>query len=151
MPRSSKLVTSRDRFSDGRPPLSFSIAASSSPALGKRLNKIFRALLLGELCEGASLALAGWFGAHGCQIFTYISGLNQVIGVALSPSPALLAVGLECLVCGAVETLIAAKAKENQLRKPKSVCQNSDKQTPVDTKKELAKVADKKTVPQDCV
>ena len=36
--------------------------------------------------------------------------------------------------------LFAAKAKENQIRKPESVCQNSDKQIqPIDTKKELAR------------
>jgi hypothetical protein len=43
----------------------------------------------------------------------------------------------------ACKDLIAAKAKERQIRKPKSVCQNSDKQSPIDTKKELAAIAGK--------
>jgi len=40
-----------------------------------------------------------------------------------------------------LEPLVREKAKEQQKRKPKSVCQNSDKQSPIDTKKELAKEA----------
>ena len=40
-----------------------------------------------------------------------------------------------------LESVWKAKGKEKQLRKPKSVCQNSDKQKPIDTKKELAKIA----------
>ena len=40
-----------------------------------------------------------------------------------------------------LEPLIAKKAKENQIRKPESVCQKSDKQIPIDTKKEVAKAA----------
>ena len=41
-----------------------------------------------------------------------------------------------------LEPLIAKKAKENQVRKPESVCQKSDKQTEaIDTKKEVAKAA----------
>ena len=38
----------------------------------------------------------------------------------------------------ALEPLLWAKVKEQQARKPESVCQNSDKQTPADTRAELA-------------
>lgn len=41
-----------------------------------------------------------------------------------------------------LEEVFRVKAKENQIRKPANfVCQNSDKQTAIDTKKEVAKIA----------
>lgn len=40
-----------------------------------------------------------------------------------------------------LEPLIAAKAKARQIRKPESVTQKSAEQTPIETRKELAKVA----------
>jgi N6-adenosine-specific RNA methylase IME4 len=40
-----------------------------------------------------------------------------------------------------IENVYSERAKEQQIRKPESVCQTSDKQIPIDTKKELAKVA----------
>jgi hypothetical protein len=40
-----------------------------------------------------------------------------------------------------LEGVFSERAKEQQIRKPESVCQTSDKQIPIDTKKELAKVA----------
>lgn len=40
-----------------------------------------------------------------------------------------------------LKPLVRAVAKENQKRKPKSVCQTSDKQNPIDTKKELANIS----------
>ena len=40
-----------------------------------------------------------------------------------------------------LKPIIAAQAKEQQIRKPDFVCQISDKQKPIDTKKEIAKAA----------
>ena len=41
-----------------------------------------------------------------------------------------------------LESTIAARAKENQVRKPvDSVCQKSDEQKPIDTKREIAAIA----------
>ena len=40
-----------------------------------------------------------------------------------------------------LEPLLRVKAKEQQIRKPESVSQKSAKQTPIDTRKDLAKAA----------